>query len=650
VLKTLKKRFFSSPAAFRSTLESHLKTLAQPRSLDKKKSPPGVLARLLKEMEDAENNLAEESTDLEELINSTVELVSREGPAATPDQIALLDELLGWARKAELRPDTRLRTLMDWLDEHIMSDGRWSDERVIVFTEARASQNYLWNQLSQRGYAEGGRAAMMYGGMQPDKRQDLKNAFLAHPRYSPVRILLATDTASEGVNLHHHCCKLVHWDTSWRPMVMEQRNGRIDRHGQTRDVTIYHFAPSSAATAKGRSRDELDDDLEFLYVAAKKTSQIREDLGRVGPVIAEQIEERMLGKRSVLDTTLAESETGKIRRLLKAEVDLAQQVRRLNEEYETAKQEMRLTPENVRNVVEIGLKLANQLPLEAVVVPEVGTAYRVPMLTGAWSECLKGLQHPFTKLDRPIVFDPRQAEGRDDVVLAHLNHRLVAMCLGLLRAAVWERDQGKIKRIAVKTVPRSVLDTPAVIVHGRLLVLGETKKRLHEELLVAGGKTIDSKWYRFTEAELKEILGSLENGRGSDRLIASLKSMWPKLDGILRRTLESRMKERTATLESRIQRKRDAEKTEIEKVLLELQAQLQQGVDQPDQLQFDLDEGDRTDYSNLLRHRIAQIPEEIKREQAALDERYAKPEPKLFPVAITIVLPQTREAEVGNDA
>jgi hypothetical protein len=301
---------------------------------------------------------------------------------------------------------------------------------------------------------------------------------------------------------------------------------------------------------------------------------------------------------------------------------------------------MHLTPENVRKVVEVGLKLANQLPLEPVEIPEIGTAYKVPGLTGAWSECLKGLEHPFTKEPRPIVFDPKQAEGRDSVVLAHLNHRLVVMCLGLLRAAVWERDQKKIKRITVKTISKDLLDAPAVIVHGRLLVLGKTMKRLHEELLVAGGKIVENKWIRFNETELKKIVDNLAHGRGSDRIIANVRTMWPNLEPILRRTLEARMKERTETLHSRIQRKRDAEKAEVEKILLELRTQLQQGLEKPDQLELDFGELDRADYSNLLRHRIAQIPEEIKREHAALDERYAEPTPRLFPLAITIVLPK----------
>ena len=48
-----------------------------------------------------------------------------------------------------------------------------------------------------------------------------------------------------------------------------------------------------------------------------------------------------------------------------------------------------------------------------------------------------GLNHPHTHKRRPITFDHDVAKGRDDVVLAHLNHRLVQMCLRLLRAEVW---------------------------------------------------------------------------------------------------------------------------------------------------------------------------------------------------------------------
>jgi hypothetical protein len=142
-----------------------------------------------------------------------------------------------------------------------------------------------------------------------------------------------------------HCNKLIHWETSWRPTIMEQRNGRIDRHGQPRDVSIFHFAPHDYAQTAGRGRDELDDDLEFLFVAARKVSSIREDLGKVGPVIAAQVEEKMLGKRKALDTAATESENQNVRKLLKAEINFADQVRRLREEFESNRREMNISPD-----------------------------------------------------------------------------------------------------------------------------------------------------------------------------------------------------------------------------------------------------------------------------------------------------------------
>lgn len=644
VLKTLKKRFFSSPAAFRRTLETHLRSVStQPQPKQSTKRPSGVLARLLQQAEDAEAGLSDEANDSDSLVEQAVEAASQQEQQVTPEQLGMLNELLVWAKQAETQPDTRLNILLEWLAQNLRPNGKWNDERVILFTEARDTQRWLWNQLALRGFAQEGRMEEMYGGMPLPDRERVKAAFLADPRLSRVRILLATDTASEGTNLHRHCNKLIHWETSWRPTVMEQRNGRVDRHGQPRDVDIYHFAPVSYRRATGKPRDELDDDLEFLFVAAQKTSQIREDLGKVGPVIADQVISRMLGKRAALDTSTAEAESSKLRRLLKAELDYAAQVQRLRAEFDASRQAMNISPENIRKVVEVGLRLAGQPPLIPETHAEVGTVYRVPALTGAWTECLRGLEHPFTREQRPLVFDPAQADGRDDVVLAHLNHRLVTMCLGLLRAEVWERDQRKLARITVKSAPKSLLDGPAVVVHGRLLVLGQTQQRLHEELIAAGGKLVSStgekeRWVRFREGELRDLLAAARPGSRSDRLLANLKLIWDRLEPTLRRTLEARLKERTETLESRLAEKRDREKAVIERVLNDLRAQLEEGLEKPDQLELDFGE-DRADYSNLLRHRIQQIPEEIAREHAVLDRQYTEPDARLFPVCVTIILP-----------
>jgi hypothetical protein len=75
---------------------------------------------------------------------------------------------------------------------------------------------------------------------------------------------------------------------------------------------------------------------------------------------------------------------------------------------------------------------------------------------------------------RPIVFDSDAAHGRGDVVLAHLNHRLVQMCLRLLRTEVWFTEGRKqLHRVAAKVVSsKAGLETPAVVAYGRLVLLG----------------------------------------------------------------------------------------------------------------------------------------------------------------------------------
>jgi len=82
------------------------------------------------------------------------------------------------------------------------------------------------------------------------------------------------------------------------------------------------------------------------------------------------------------------------------------------------------------------------------------TSYHLPPLVGTWAVCAKGLAHPYTNEIRPVVFDHDLAAGRDDVVLAHLGHRLVQMCLRLLRAEIWAPEgQRKLHRVSARVVP-----------------------------------------------------------------------------------------------------------------------------------------------------------------------------------------------------
>ena len=149
----------------------------------------------------------------------------------TDQELALLKKMKKWAERARGQRDSKAQQLVAWLKQHIKPGGKWSNERVIIFTEYRATQNWLQEVLATEGFSGGDRLMTMYGGMDSEKREAVKAAFQTSPDVSPVRILLATDAASEGLDFQNFCSRLIHYEIPWNPNRMEQRNGRVDRHG-----------------------------------------------------------------------------------------------------------------------------------------------------------------------------------------------------------------------------------------------------------------------------------------------------------------------------------------------------------------------------------------------------------------------------------
>lgn len=485
VLKLLKKRLFSSPAAFAKTLEQHEQSIATARKRSVSSMTKPTFGILRQQIDRVDEDYADDDS-YEESTGDAVDTATRLFRDLTPVERDLLRKMRQWAESASARPDSRTQELIEWLETNTRSGpgGKWSNERVIIFTEYRATQNWLHQILATHGFTTEGRLMTLYGGMDTDQREQIKAAFQASPDISPVRILLATDAASEGIDLQNHCHRLIHFEIPWNPNRLEQRNGRVDRHGQQHNVAIYHFVAKGyrKATERMAPANSLEADLEFLMRAAQKIEQIREDLGKVGPVIAEQVEEAMLGKRVRLDTDLAERNAEPVRRLLKFERDLREQIAKHYEQLLESRRSLHLMPDSIQAVVEVALQLAGQPPLQHAPVEGMptGHAFKLPHLTGSWALCAEGLAHPHTGEVRPIVFDHELMKGRDDVVLAHLNHRLVQMSLRLLRAEVWSREGNKaLHRVTARVVPNHVLDVPAVIAHARLVVTGGDLSSFH---------------------------------------------------------------------------------------------------------------------------------------------------------------------------
>ncbi|RFU61912.1 DEAD/DEAH box helicase [Bacillus sp. V59.32b] len=106
------------------------------------------------------------------------------------------------------------------------------DEKVIIFTEYRATQAYLQWFLKQNGIT----SVPFRGGFKRGKKDWMKELFQKN-----VQVLIATEAGGEGINLQF-CHHLINFDLPWNPMRLEQRIGRVHRLGQEKDVHIYNFA------------------------------------------------------------------------------------------------------------------------------------------------------------------------------------------------------------------------------------------------------------------------------------------------------------------------------------------------------------------------------------------------------------------------
>ncbi|MGA2329816.1 MAG: DISARM system SNF2-like helicase DrmD [Bryobacteraceae bacterium] len=646
VLKLLKKRLFSSPQAFLNTLNRHRASLRKSARYEALTHSTGALARIFEQAEeDYSDDAEQQEAELEAL-----EAAARAFRPSSAAETQILNDLAGWAERAAAQLDSKANQLLRWLESVVRPNGRWNQERVIIFTEYRDTQKWLHDHLATRAFKQGGRLELLYGAQDTEDRERVKAAFQFDPKDSPVRILLATDAASEGIDLQRHCHRLIHYEIPWNPNRLEQRNGRIDRHGQRApEVNVYHFVASGfreeAEFAEG-SGTSLAADLEFLYRAAKKVQQIREDLGKVGPVIAEQVEEAMLGKRRRLDTARAERENEPVKRLLRFEQNIRELSRRHVEQLDETRRDLHLTPANIEAVVHIALDLARQPGLIPAVLDGVPRAFDVPRFADpSWQPCLAGLIHPHTGQQRPITFDPEAAAGRDDAVLAHLNHRLVQRCLRLLRAEVWApADRQKIHRVTVRTVPRAALRAPAVLAHARLTVVSSDSHRLHEEVITAGGIIQEGRLERWNVTQTAEVLAAALNAEPSDAIRHRLAALWPQLARPLLAALDARGRDRTDSIRKQLADRAEDETAKITAILRELETAIRteiQRAPDPQLLLFsDAEREQEQRNRDSLAVRLSELPAELARETEAIRRRYADPQPRLFPVAVTFLVPE----------
>lgn len=206
--------------------------------------------------------------------------------------IALLEELRDALALVEPHDFSRYTKLLELLRS---SEYNWNpktvDDRIVIFTERIETMKFLAKQLREDLHMSDKQVVEISGGMTDMEQQRVVEEF--GRTEAPVRILVASDVASEGLNLHYLSHRLIHFDIPWSLMVFQQRNGRIDRYGQEKRPDIRYMLISS-------KNERIKGDMRIIRILVEKEEQAFKNIG--DPTL-------LLGKFNIEDEELVISET-----------------------------------------------------------------------------------------------------------------------------------------------------------------------------------------------------------------------------------------------------------------------------------------------------------------------------------------------------
>lgn len=473
----LKKRFLSSPWAFASTLDAYRHaqdTHADPLTDD------DYYAEVL----------GSDQSDEEEGTPEHPEFVALRASKGLDPLVAAteadIERLVTWGRGYQHTPNSRLEALITYLESVCGEPGRWSNERVVVFTEYTSTLEWIVDVLEQQGF--GPVLETIRGSASAEERDRVRTRFTAQPTDEPVRVLVATDAAGEGIDLQDHCHRLVNFDVPFNPSRLEQRIGRIDRYGQRFAPEVRYFAPVASESLYAA-------DLAFMRGIGDKVANIARDVGSVNDIIDPAIIDTQIQRHFAPHATIEGRSAGNradadvINRSLAGGARLNQQLTELSSTYSKRKAGMHLTPFNARRVVDAALTLTDQPPL-AVIGDDRTDAevLKVPQLGRQWDAATADLYTRPTRpgeqaIRRPITFDEEAAAGRKDLVHAHLGHPLMQKASRTLRSSLFGSD-AHMKRVTAVTMSDIPVSCAAVV--ARLVLVGRGGLRLHEEVFLAG--------------------------------------------------------------------------------------------------------------------------------------------------------------------
>lgn len=689
VFSGLQQRLLSSIAAFAKTLEVHRRSLEKTRK--RRAVEAGSAAEAIAEAyatgettpedllegDDEGVLLARISAEDAAAAEAATDLGARDAADADLEaEIALVDDMLAIAQANATRPDARVRWLQRFVDEHLKRGGAWGHRRLIVFTEFEDTRTWLEKRLLEAIGEDrhGGRIRAFTGATPSPTREELKRAFNAPPDEDPLRILVCTDAAREGINLQRRCHDLVHFDLPWNPSRIEQRNGRIDRKLQPEPrVYCRYFV---------YEQREIDVVLKTLV---RKTETIRGELGAIGKVIEDRLVSRLAGgvgrgRARDLAEALEREDGGQAVERAREEMDdatdkrrkrLAEETDRLRRVLERSRERVGVDPRGLSNVAFAALARAG-VATDALAAERVGDVETFALDPAdpafghdhRWTEVLDELRvrprKPGERVNdwrrnapvRRIAFEPATLpDGRDpeDVVQLHLEHRLVRRLLSRFVAHGFQKG---LERTCVLLSDDA---RPRVVFLGRVCLFGPGAARLHEEIIPVAAlwhekdradrplkplsETGDAAHVTFDE--LQRALG--EAREAPDHVVARCAAFAGRDAEALRPAFEERADARARRAESELEKLGEAEAAELEKLLRDQLDRIEKNLAEPDQLALDL-EDERRQRERDRRHweaRRETLRRDVEAEPARVRAQYAVQARRLEPVGVVYLWPRT---------
>ena len=609
----------------------------------------------------------------------------------------LLDRMEQIAEETRHLPDAKTRRLIDWIRRKQCPDlppygrppppgapkPRWNDRRVLIFTENRAGTKYYLRQVLEHAIEHTDQAddriAVIDGLTRGPRRKEIQRRFNARPEHDPLRILVATDAAREGLNFQAHCTDLFHFDLPWNPGRIEQRNGRIDRKLQPADkVRCRYFVLPQ------RAEDRV------LEVLVRKTETIKRELGSLSKVIDDDVERRLKhgirhAEAEELRSAIQAADLDQAKKKAAVEEledardrrdELAAQINQCRTLLDRSRKWVRFDAEPFRDALSCSLELLNLPPLDKSADAHGRPVWTFPPLEQqattdpSWTATLDSLRVP-RKLDqkpadwrrdapvRPVVFKDRGVLT-DEVVHLHLEQRVAQRLLARFRA------QGFVQHDLSRACLIQARDSiPRVVLLGRLSLYGQRAERLHEVLvpvtarwldlaqrngrpLRAHGRTAESETLKL----LDQVLGAEAGGDGKPaapaetvqrrllrtaaRDVADLRPRLgecaAKLAADATKRLASRGDKESRDLRQTLERQRDRVKAELEKH--ENQAQLELALSTAERRQLEAD-------VKHWRQRLRRFAQDLEREPERIRSFYKVRAQRVEPVGLVYLWPET---------